>query len=287
MVAPGLMPAWRKASAALGWRDLLEVALIGAAFSLYFAVRSAVVGRPETAYANALDIIGLQQSLGVFWEDDVNSWTAGRLFWAQAANAVYFWLLFPLLIVFGLWVYYFRRGKYTFIRDTLLASGAMGLVVFWLYPVAPPRELPALASEFDPDAPGYVFGFVDTVKVHMRYAHDSQSTGLWVNPYAAMPCLHVGWNLIMGIGMVMVVWRERWMWLAVPIAVFLPISQSLAVVATANHYLLDIPAGVLVSLGGFPVALAMRRWAYPALGRASALLRARRAAQEGPGPPWT
>src|SRR4030067_574955 len=86
----------------------------------------------------------------------------------------------------------------------------MGLVVFWLHPVAPPRELPALAAEFDPDAPGYVFGFVDTVKVHMRYAHDSQSTGLWVNPYAAMPCLHVGWNLLMGIGMVMVVWRGGW-----------------------------------------------------------------------------
>src|SRR3989304_432544 len=80
MVAPGLMPAWRKASAALGWRDLLEVALIGAAFSLYFAVRSAVVGRPETAYTNALDIIGLQQSLGLFWEDDGNRWTARPLF---------------------------------------------------------------------------------------------------------------------------------------------------------------------------------------------------------------
>ena len=263
-----LTAPWRRLPYLLRRRGLLEVVVIGVAFSLYFAVRSAVVGRPEVAYSNAVDIIDLQRRLGLFWEDDMNSWASQRLFWAQAANLVYFWLLFPLMIVFALWLYHWRRHKYTFIRDTFLASGAIGLVIFWAYPVAPPRELPALAARFDPQAPGYLLGFVDTLKLHLRYAHDSGSTGLWVNPYAAMPCLHVGWNLLLGIGMIWSVWRERWIWIAVPIGVALPVTQSLAVMATANHYLLDIAAGVVVSLMAFPVALALQRWAYPALERA-------------------
>lgn len=259
----------KNVASSFGVRGVLEVGLVAVAFSLYFAVRSAVVGETDIAYRNAIDIIDLERSLGVFWEDDMNHWVSQRIVWAQLANATYFWLLFPLLIAFALWVYYFRRTKYTFIRDTFLASGAIGLVIFWLFPVAPPRELPTLAAQFDPGAPEYTTGFVDTVKIHMRYAHDSQSTGLWVNSYAAMPCLHVGWNLLMGVGMVIAVWRERWMWLAVPVAVALPVSQSLTVMVTANHYLLDILAGVAVALMAFPIAMAMQRWMYPKLGNLS------------------
>jgi hypothetical protein len=258
---------WRRPVAPFRWRDLIEVLLVGLAFVLYFAVRSAVIGRSETAYFNALDIIDLQRRLGFFWEDNMNAWVSERLFWAQAANIVYFWLLFPLMIVFALWLYYFRRNKYTVMRDTFLASGAIGLIIFWAYPVAPPRELPGLAASFDSDAPAYVWGFVDTVKLYLRYAHDSQSTGAFVNPYAAMPCLHVGWNLLLGIGIIWAFWRERWIWVAVPVGVALPVTQALSVPATANHFFLDIAAGVVVSLLGFPVAFGLQRWGYPALGR--------------------
>jgi hypothetical protein len=242
--------------------------VIGVAFSLYFAVRSAVVGRPEIAYANAVDIIGLQRRLGLFWEDDMNAWVSQRLFWAQAANLVYFWLLFPVMIIFALWLYHSRRHKYTFIRDTFLASGAIGLVIFWAYPVAPPRELPALAARFDPQAPGYVLGFVDTLKLYLRYAHDSGSTGLWVNPYAAMPCLHVGWNLLMGSADM------------VGLARALDMDRDADRRGIARHAVagrdghgqslpsLDLAAGVVVSLLAFPVALALQRWGYPALERA-------------------
>ncbi len=111
----------------LGWRDAIEILLVGLAFGLYFAVRSAVVGKADVAYTNALDIIDLQRQLGVFWEDDMNRWVGERLAWGQAANHVYFWLLFPLMIVFALWFYYCRREKYMLMRDTFLASGASSL----------------------------------------------------------------------------------------------------------------------------------------------------------------
>lgn len=84
-----LTAAWRRLPHLLRRRGLLEVVVIGVAYSLYFAVRSAVVGGPEIAYANAVDITDLQRRLGLFWEDDMNAWVSQRLFWAQAANLVY------------------------------------------------------------------------------------------------------------------------------------------------------------------------------------------------------
>ena len=95
---------------------------------------------------------------GFFVEDDLNGWVKDKLFVAQTMNLVYFYLHFPLIIVFGIWLYYFRREKYTLTRDAFLASGAIALVIYWLYPVAPPRELPELAARFDPNAPSYVRG---------------------------------------------------------------------------------------------------------------------------------
>src|SRR3990172_9203971 len=138
--------------------------LLDLAFLLYFAVRGAVVDRPETAYRHALDVIDAQRSLGIFWEDDMNDWIKDRQFLAQTANIVYFWLHFPLIIAFGIYLYYGQRSKYTLMRDAFLLSGAIALVVYFLYPVAPPRELPELAMRFDNGGPGYVRGFFDTMQ---------------------------------------------------------------------------------------------------------------------------
>ena len=124
-------------------------------------------------------------------------------------------------------------------RDAFLLSGAIALVIYWLYPVAPPWALNALADRFDPNAPSYVTGFFDTMQAYLGYGYQAQSTRAFVNPYAAMPSLHFGWDLLLGIGIVWASWRRPWMWLALPIA--------------------------MVALMGLPAALAMRRGAYPPL----------------------
>ncbi len=80
-----------------------------------------------------------------------------------------------------------------------------------------------------------------------------------------MPSLHFGLDLLLGIGIVWASWRQPWMWLTLPIGIFLPLSQIPAITATANHYFLDAAAGMAVALLGFPAALALRRWAYPPL----------------------
>ena len=131
----------------------MEGMLVGLAFLLYFAVRGAVIDRPEAAYFHALNVVDLQRSLGIFWEADLNEWIMKREFWAQTANIVYFWLHFPLIIAFGIYLYYGQRSKYTLMRDAFLTSGAIALVIYWLYPVAPPRLLPELAKEFGDGGP--------------------------------------------------------------------------------------------------------------------------------------
>ncbi|MBI1885390.1 MAG: phosphatase PAP2 family protein [Chloroflexi bacterium] len=256
---------WRRLARPFSKRDLLEGLLVGVAFLLYFGVRGAAIDRPETAFANALDVIGLQRRLGFFWEADMQEWTLNHLFLVQAANIVYFWLHLPLIGAFAFALYYWQRHKYTLIRDAFLATGAIALVVYWSYPVAPPRELPKLAVQFSQTLPPDVAGFKDTVQDLLGYAYQSSSTRAFVNPYAAMPSLHFGWDLLLGIGIVWAFWGRRWMWLAVPIGVALPVMQVFAVAITANHFFLDVIAGAAASLMGIPVALAVNRWVYPRL----------------------
>ncbi|HET8944517.1 MAG TPA: phosphatase PAP2 family protein [Dehalococcoidia bacterium] len=247
-------------------RDLLEGALVGLAFLLYFGVRGAVVDRPETAYWHARDVIDAQRWLGIFWEDNLNNWAADHRWVAQVMNLVYFYLHFPLIIVFGIWLYFFRRHRYTLTRDSFLLSGAIALVIYWLYPVAPPRELPDLAARFDPGAPPYITGFLDTMKEYLGYAYDTQSTRAFVNPYAAMPSLHFGWDLLLGLAIVRAFWGERWLWLTAPIGAAMPVLQIFSITLTANHFFLDALAGGIVALAGIALALAVERWVYPKIG---------------------
>jgi hypothetical protein len=261
------MTVWRRFARHFSRRDLFEAALVALAFLAYFGVRGAVIDRPEAAYWHALDVIDLQRTLGIFVEDDMNNWVKDRLLVAQSMNLAYFYLHFPLIIVFGLWLYTFRRDKYTLTRDSFLLSGAIALVIYFAYPVAPPRELPELAARFDPDAPSYVRGFLDTLEEHLGYAYDTQSTRAFVNPYAAMPSLHFGWDLLLGLGITRAFWGERWMWVLAPIGLSLPILQVFSITLTANHFFLDAAAGGVVAMMGLGLAIALDRRGYPLLER--------------------
>lgn len=243
----------------------MEAALVALAFLLYFGVRGAVVDRPETAYWHAIDVIEAERWLGIYWEPSMNAWIAEREFLAQVMNYVYFYLHFPLIIVFGLWLYFYRRDRYTFTRDAFLLSGALALVIYWVYPTAPPRVLPELAEQYDPDAPAYVTDFLDTMKEYLGYAYDTQSTRMFVNPYAAMPSLHFGWDLLLGLAMIWAAWGSRWLWIALPAGVALPVLQIFSITFTANHFFLDAAAGGVVAVAGIGLAYAVARWAYPAL----------------------
>ena len=78
-------------------------------------------------------------------------------------------------------------ARFLRLRNAMMVSGAIGLIVFASYPVAPPR-LRGL-------------GLVDTV-TSSSTAYRVLQPPAFVNQYAAMPSLHSGWDLLVGIAIV-------------------------------------------------------------------------------------
>jgi hypothetical protein len=230
------------------WFDLIEIGLVALGFLLYFLVRGAVVDRTRDALANARAIIELQSTANAFIEPAINAWVMEFELAVRFFNFVYFWLDFPLIVAVGLLFFWRLRNHYTVLRDALLISGGFALVLYWLFPVAPPRFFPE-------------WGFVDTLARFSELAYQTQSTKPFVNPFAAVPSLHVGWALLL---VIVVFWAtRRWFWRAAAVAVFA--LQSVAVVATANHFIFDGIVGIAVSLPALAVAVWLQRHGYPAL----------------------
>jgi membrane-associated phospholipid phosphatase len=128
---------------------------------------------------------------------------------------------------------------YSLIRNSFLASGAIALVVFALFPVAPPRLIGA--------------GFIDTLQYTLALSYD-KSPG--VNEFAAVPSMHVGWNLLLALGLFLS-FRHP---LVRGAALLLPPAMILSTVVTGNHYLVDAPLGIMVALFGLVIALLIRRY---------------------------
>ena len=219
---------------------LREVLLVGAAIAAYFLVRNVTAGGAEDAFANARRLVDLEDWLHIAWEDTVQATVVESDVFVTLTNWVYIWLHWPVILgtAAALWVW--RRPRYHLFRNALFVSGAIGFLFFALFPVAPPRLLD--------------LGLVDTVTEQSRSYRALQPPGL-TNQYAAFPSLHVGWNFVVGI-----VLFTTFTALAVRVfAVVSPLAMTLAVVATANHFVIDVLAGLAVVLVGLGAAVAIQR----------------------------
>lgn len=225
-----------------GWRTTAqEVAFITAAALLYTLVRGLTDDRVPVAFANADAIISFERDLGIFVEPGLQAVVLGREFVIDVVNAVYiaYW---PIVVGALVWVMLRHPGHYPLYRNAVLTSGSVSLVIFALYPLAPPRFLPE-------------HGFVDTIASNSAGYRDFNASAL-VNEYAAMPSLHVGWVLLVSIAIIKL-GRSR----AVrAIAAVLPVAMFGAIVLTGNHYIIDGIAGGVVVLVGLATARALRRW---------------------------
>ncbi len=233
------------------YRDAFEILLVAFAFLLYFIVRGSVVDQEAEALSHALRIIEIEQKTGLYWEPHLNEAVADHKALAQLFNQVYFWMDFPFIVAIGMWMYFFgHRHEYTVARDAVLASGAIALIVYQVFPVMPPRLLPE-----------HGFAFVDTLQKYSNVSYQADSTAPFVNPYAAMPSLHYGWAVLVG-GVLF--WTTKNVWLRL-VALLLPIGQFLAILFTANHYVLDAFGGLGAAMLGLLIAIALQRWGYGAL----------------------
>lgn len=217
-------------------RVVREVLTIALGALLYFFVRGLMETQVAVAFANAKALIALEQQLGIFHEP----WLQGRIIetdWmVTLANRVYIFGHWPVIAGTMTWMIWKHREWFAVYRSALLISGGIGLVVFVMLPMAPPR--------FVADQ-----GFVDTVMQHSS-AYRVLQPPSFTNQYAAVPSLHVGWNLLMGIAIV----RHSNYRLARAFGWTMPVVMWLATIVTANHYVLDGVAGSIVALVGLGVA---------------------------------
>lgn len=218
-----------------GKAALFESSVATIAYLSYFLVRGMTESGFERAKDNAERVIRFEKWIGLYHEGAIQDAIANHDFLVNVANWVYVWGHWPVILVVGVWLMRSSPADYRILRNGFLISGAIGLVVFATFPVAPPRMLE--------------IGLIDTVTERSE-AYRFLQPAAFVNQYAAMPSLHLGWDLLIGITLVRHA-RSRY---ARSIGVLLPVLMAWAVVATANHFLIDSVAGAALALFGLAVA---------------------------------
>ena len=219
------------------WRFAVnQVVVVAVMYVIYWWGRGLTEGKYAEAAANARKVIDLEKALGLNREEWLQSLIVDHQMLVNLANWVYIWLHWPFIFTIAVWLVLRHPSIYSRTRNAFLISGAAGLVVFLLFPVAPPR----LLGDLD---------LVDTVTKHSHAYRVLQPPG-FTNQYAAMPSLHFGWNVLTGVAMVRASRRPA---LRV-LAVIVPVLMAIAIVLTANHFIIDGVAGIAFAGTGLAVA---------------------------------
>jgi membrane-associated phospholipid phosphatase len=217
-----------------------QAALVGFLVFCYFRIRHLTEGARDVATAHGRDLASLERHLGIDVEGATQRLLTRSELVETLANWVYIYGHWPVIIATMSWLAWRHRNVFLRLRDAMVISGALGMVVYVTDPVAPPRLVH--------------LGLVDTVTEHSS-AYRVLQPPAFTDQYAAMPSLHAGWDLLVGIAIVTAAGSVA---LRV-VGIVLPVLMMTAVVATANHYVIDVVAGVGLVLFGQLVALSIDR----------------------------
>jgi PAP2 superfamily len=215
------------------WLDALTIVWLAWVYDL---VTNLAPLRQRLAIGHAEGVLRLERALHVDPELALNRWLVAHPTLGTVLS--YYYDNAHFIVTLGLlgWLWWRRADLYRPLRNALVLINVIGLAVFWLYPVAPPRMLP---------------GFTDVVaSSHTFGSWHTGSLAAAANQFAAMPSLHMAWAAWCAL----VLWRlsER-LWVRV-LAVLYPCLTAVAVLATGNHFVLDLLAGLLTA--ALAVALA-------------------------------
>jgi len=184
--------------------------------------------RLHVAIGNAWSVLHLEQSLHLDPELALDRWLAGHHTLGLIVSDYYDNAHFVVTLGLLGWLWWRRADLYRPLRNSLVLVNVLAFIVFWCYPVAPPRMLSS-------------YGFTDVVA--SSHAFGSWHTGALAshaNQLAAMPSLHMAWAAWCTIAL----WRiSQRLWVR-GLAVLYPCLTAVAVLATGNHFLLDIVGGL-------------------------------------------
>ncbi|KAL2170651.1 hypothetical protein VTG60DRAFT_4576 [Thermothelomyces hinnuleus] len=259
------------------WALIYWVYQLGRAFTALTLQESTV----NTAREHGLQVVHAEQALGIFIEPAVQRWFLERPTLMRWTNKTYSFIHIPGTILYLIVLYHvttarprhklqednggktlseywrdlapqFGPAVYERRRRTMAMCNLLAFIVFTFWPCMPPRLLsdPTYTGEHAAEAKSY--GFVDTV-----HGADGDSsvwtTNRFCNQYAAMPSLHFGYSFLVGLTVAAVPLRKRghlgWRRLAIVcIGMIYPAIILTAIVATANHYVLDAVAGAIACI---------------------------------------
>ncbi len=212
-----------------------------AAYMLWRLARGAVAGPADVSLAHARDLISVERSLHSFVELDVQNWALSSGWPGDFAAWMYAHAHFYGSLAALLFVYFAHNRSFCFVRNAVLAAMGISLLGYLLYPTAPPRFVDGL---------GFSAAQSVTGNEAVRVSDDA-----FFNPYAAVPSMHVGMSLILGLSLARLSSRR------VLKAAFLlyPAVMTYVVVATGNHFWLDAAAGAVVAAAAFGAATLLAR----------------------------
>ena len=237
---------------------LLELAGLVFLVWIYDWLQDLAPLRQKLAFDHALHLLSFERSIGLDPERALDHWLAHQHVLAFIASNFYANAIFAVTFGFAAWTWWRRPDIYRPLRNELVLANLIGFAVFWAYPVAPPRMLP---------------GFIDVVQ-------KAGGLGAWhdtlmkhADQFAAMPSMHLGYAVWCGIVAWRLAQRRGARVGAMVFAIGYPLLTALVVISTANHYLLDVLAGI----GTIVVAIVVVEIAPRSIRR----LRAARVGEEG------
>jgi hypothetical protein len=242
------------------WLELLTIAWLCWVYDLVLNLQPL---RAHVALGHGRSLLDLERTLGIDPEKAVNLWLAGQHALGLAISDYYDNAHFAVTLGVLAWLWWRHTDAYRPLRDALVLVNLLGFVVFWLYPVAPPRMLG---------------GFTDVVS--STHAFGSWHTGALAshaNEFAAMPSLHMAWAIWCAVA----IWQVTERPWARALGIAHVALTAFAVLATANHYLLDLVAGALVMALAFALVRAGGELARAV--RAGRIRRPARARPDAPG----
>jgi membrane-associated phospholipid phosphatase len=233
-----------------GWADLgRQLAIWFGFLAAYQLARGLADRNPPRAFENGLHVIGIERNAHALIELTLQRLVDGSQLLATLASWTYWNSEFTVVGLALLWVYLRRNEAFVRFRNAILLANVLGLVGYILLPTAPPRMFPDL-------------GFADTLADFSGLNHGSGLVEVVSNPYAAMPSLHAADALIVGL-VLFSVCRSRFLR---PLWLLWPMWVWFSVMATGNHFWLDVLAGIFVATIALVVVYArpLRRRRLPA-----------------------
>jgi hypothetical protein len=234
---------------------LREIAIVTSGYLLFMSVRKVLVSDIEDiAVENAGRLIAFETSRGFFWEPQLQEWALQGGQWLMVVfNWLYIISFVPALLAVALGYYIFDRDRYFYYRSIVLLSFVVALVVFSLFPLAPPRMMD---------------GFVDSIKDYGPSWFDRRDDLSYYNIFAAMPSLHFAWSSLLGV----LLFRHGGPILKF-FGVFYPTATLASITITGNHYIMDAAVSAVMIIVTYAIyEMVFRRQLLPKLRHARMIL---------------